>query len=164
MLCRFSMLQFFLYYVFSLYFPGDNFVIQKKVKQKCTVVSIYAGLHLQKFFCFYFHTFRSKFFCKKISNNSSLFERTFSIYQITNSEGHNWQIAGHHAPNGQISRYDPPNWQFASYDPLNWQFSSYDGSRNWQFSSYDLAICLIANVVLNIKLLLLVFVRRKIWF
>ena len=83
MLCRFSMLQFFLYYVFSLYFPGDNFVIQKKVKQKCTVVSIYAGLHLQKFFCFYFHTFRSKFFCKKISNNSSLFETTFSIYQIT---------------------------------------------------------------------------------
>ena len=62
---------------------GHFFVIQKKVKQKCTVVSIYAGLHLQKFFCFYFHTFRSKFFCKKISNNSSLFETTFSIYQIT---------------------------------------------------------------------------------
>ena len=143
---------------------GHFYVIQNKVKQKCTVVSIYAGLHLQKFFCFYFHTFRSKFFCEKISNNSSLFEKTFSIYQITNSEGHNWQIARYHAPNGQISRYDPPNWQFASYDPLNWQFSSYDGSRNWQFSSYDLAICLIANVVLNIKLLLLVFVRRKIWF
>ena len=62
---------------------GHFFVIQKKVKQKYTVVSIYAGLHLQKIFCFFFHTFRSKFFCEKISNNSSLFETTFSIYQIT---------------------------------------------------------------------------------
>ena len=62
---------------------GHFFVIQKKVKQKYTVVSIYAGLHLQKIFCFYFHTFRSKFFCEKISNSSSLFETTFSIYQIT---------------------------------------------------------------------------------